>query len=215
LFEFYLLGDGSLAGCAGISDATVAVAAQENRLAEALARKKESDFYSGLLEHVADALATRHPDAANLPAEWAGLYDHGPNRKNYLLLQEIIAGLRLRERAMLGQAFDEASRAVAGKGQGFTYRAAHFDARPEWVFVVGASRNIDRLDLLRRMDVLMSSAMTAYGKTRCFIVVDRDSDGYEVGLSRPDFQPTLTDYERAEHFFSRLKVTSGPLGLVP
>jgi hypothetical protein len=67
LFEFYLLADGSLAGCAGIHDATVAVAAQENRLAEALVRKKTSDFYSGLLEHVADALANRHPDAANLP----------------------------------------------------------------------------------------------------------------------------------------------------
>jgi hypothetical protein len=114
-----------------------------------------------------------------------------------------------------GQAFDEASRAVAGKAPGFTYRAAHFDSRPEWVFVVGATRNIDRLDLLRRMHVLMSSAMTAYGKAQCFIVLDRDSDGYEVGLSRPDFQPTLTDYERAEHFFGRLKVTSGPLGLVP
>jgi hypothetical protein len=130
-------------------------------------------------------------------------------------LQEIIARLRLRERALLGQAFDEASRAVAGKAQGFTYRAAHFNARSEWVYVIGASRNIDRLELLRRMDVLMSSAMTAYGKTRCFIVVDRDSENYEVGLSCPDFQPTLTDYHQAEHFFGRLKITSGQLGLVP
>ena len=32
LFEFYLLGDGSLAGCAGISDAAVAVAAEKERL---------------------------------------------------------------------------------------------------------------------------------------------------------------------------------------
>ena len=167
------------------------------------------------VEHVADALATRHPDAANLPSEWMGLIDHGPRRTNYLQLQEIIAGLRLRERAMLGQAFDEASASVAGKAQGFTYRAAHFDARPEWVFVVGASRNIERAELLHRMDLLMASAMTAYGKTRCFIVVDRDSASYEVGLSRPDFRPTLADHESAGHFFGRLKVTSGPLGLVP
>ena len=34
LFEFYLLGDGSFQGCAGISDARVAVAAQEGRLRE-------------------------------------------------------------------------------------------------------------------------------------------------------------------------------------
>src|SRR5271169_5822857 len=57
LFEFYLLGDASFQGCAGISDARVTVAAQEDRLTAALTRKKKSDFYSGLLEHVADALA--------------------------------------------------------------------------------------------------------------------------------------------------------------
>jgi len=57
--------------------------------------------------------------------------------------------------------------------------------------------------------------MTAYGKTRCFIVVDRDSAGYEVGLSRPGCQPTVTDYELAEQLFGRLKVTSGSVSLVP
>jgi len=215
LYEFYLLEDGSLQGCAGISDAAVAVAAQEDRLMAAVARKKESDFYSGLFEHVADALATRAPDyAANLSPEWAGLFDEGPQRTNYFQLQEIIAGLRLRERAMLGKAFDETSKAVAGKDEGFIYRAMHFDGRDE-VFVVGASRNIERADLYRKMEILMRSAMTAYGKTRCFIVIDRDSAGYEVGLSRPGFSPTITDYELAEQFFARLKMTSGPVGLVP
>jgi hypothetical protein len=116
---------------------------------------------------------------------------------------------------LLGEAFDEASRAVAGKARGFTYRATHFDGKPEWVFVVGASRNIERAELFRRMDALMAGAMTAYGKSRYFIVVDRDSAGYEVGLSRPNFRPKLADYDRAEHFVGRLKVTSGPLGLVP
>jgi len=215
LFEFYLVEDGSLQGCAGISDAAVAVAAQEHRLIGALARKKESDLYSGLFEHVADALAARAPNyAADLPPEWTALFDQAPQRSNYLQLQEIIAGLRLRERAMLGKAFDETSKAVEGKSEGFVYRAMHFNARDE-VFVVGASRNIGRADLYRRMDMLMRAAMTNYGKPRCFIVVDRDSAGYEVGLSRPGFQPTVTDYELAERLFGRLKMTSGPVGLVP
>jgi hypothetical protein len=215
LFEFYLLEDGSLQGCAGISDAVVAVAAQEDRLREALARKKESDVYSGLFEHVADALATRAPDfAEDLTPEWSALFDQGPQLSNYLQLQEIIAGLRLRERAMLGKAFDETSKAVAGKAEAFVYRAMHFDARDE-VFVVGASRNIGRPELYKRMETLMRAAMTAYGKTRCFIVIDRDSAGYEVGLSRPGFSPTLTDYELAERLFGRLKMTSGTVGLVP
>ena len=216
LLEFYLLTDGSFQGCAGISDATVAVAAQEDRLSVAVARKKEADFYSGLLEHVADALATRHPDyATNLPLEWLELFDPTPQRANYLQLQEVIAGLRLRERSILGRALHEGSEAVARKGRGFIYRAAHFDARPEWVFVVGASRNIERLDLLKKMANLMGGALAAYGKTRCFIVIDRDSVSYEVGLSSPGYSPTLADHKLGEHLFARLRMTSGPAALVP
>jgi len=47
---------------------------------------------------------------------------------------------------------------VAGKAQGFMYRRAHFDGRPG-VFAVGASRNIERVELFRKMDALMGSAM--------------------------------------------------------
>jgi len=90
-----------------------------------------------------------------------------------------------------------------------------FRRAADWVFVVGASRKIERAELYRQMDTLMASALTAYGKSRCFIVVDRDSAGYEVGLSRPDFTPTLADYELAHRFFGRLKMTSRSVGLVP
>ncbi len=54
-----------------------------------------------------------------------------------------------------------------------------------------------------------------YGKTCSFIVVDWDSASYDVGLSRRDFRPAFADYDRAEHFFGRLKVTSRPLRLAP
>ena len=66
-------------------------ATQENRLAEPLARKKESDFYSGRLEHVADALASRHPDAANLSAGLAGLYNHCRLATSSLFLDDVPA----------------------------------------------------------------------------------------------------------------------------
>src|SRR5437588_6176337 len=59
LFAFYLLNEGSFAGCLGIADAKIAVAAQKNRFEERLRRKLESDRFSGLLEHIANELATR------------------------------------------------------------------------------------------------------------------------------------------------------------
>jgi hypothetical protein len=65
LFEFYLLQGGSLAGCVGKADAAVTVAAMSDELDRALSGKEESDQYSGLLEHVADELATRREDYAD------------------------------------------------------------------------------------------------------------------------------------------------------
>jgi hypothetical protein len=64
LFTFYLLNDGSFAGCLGIADAKIAAAAQAERFEAALLRKLDSDRNSGLLEHVANELATRLPDYA-------------------------------------------------------------------------------------------------------------------------------------------------------
>lgn len=59
LFELYLLQNGSLSGCTGKADATLAVAARRGELMRALTSKREHDRYSGLLEDVADQLATR------------------------------------------------------------------------------------------------------------------------------------------------------------
>src|SRR2546430_8631803 len=77
LFAFYLLNEGSFAGCLGITDAKIAVAAQKNRFEERLRRKLESDRFSGLLEHVANELATRLPHyAAGLPPGLLAAFDN-------------------------------------------------------------------------------------------------------------------------------------------
>lgn len=65
LYEVYVLNDGSFAGCVGRADARRTITGQKPQLEEMLSRKWESDHYSGLLEHVADALATRNPDYAS------------------------------------------------------------------------------------------------------------------------------------------------------
>jgi hypothetical protein len=52
-----------------------------------------------------------------------------------------------------------------------------------------------------------------YWQNPLLIVVDRHSVGYEAGLSRTDFRPTLAIHELAEYFFGRLRVTSGPIFL--
>ena len=84
LFAFYLLNEGSFAGCLGITDAKIAVAAQKNRFEERLRRKLESDRFSGLLEHVANELATRLPHyAAGLPPGLLAAFDPVEQKQNY------------------------------------------------------------------------------------------------------------------------------------
>ena len=113
-------------------------------------------------------------------------------------MQAALADLRLRERAALGLALHSATEQAAHKDHGFQFRTARFDSMPEWVYVLGASKNVDRAELLSRMFVLMAGAMAFYDKPKCLVLVDRDKSGYEVALSRPGAKPTQADLEEGK-----------------
>ena len=211
LFSFYLLNDGSFAGCAGRADARNAVAAQQDRLKASLKRKFEADRYAFLLEHVADELAERNPHYADdLPPHILAAYAAADARRNYIEMQAALADLRLRERAELGRALHGAEGRVEDKGSGFTFRTARFDSMPEWVYVVGAARGVDRTELFSRMFVLMRGAMAFYDKPQCLVVVDREKS-YEVTLSRPHPELSPADLEAGKRLFGELRVISRPL----
>lgn len=216
LFEFYLLNGGSFANCVGRSDARIAVAAQKNRLREVLQWKYEADHDAYVLEHVADALATRNPNfAEGLSPELLAAYDPTHQRRNYLEIQAALSDLRLRERSELGRAFRGAIDKLSGESQGFTFMSARLDSKPEWVYVFASSKKIDRSEVLSRMTLLMRGAMAHYQKRKCLLVIDRDGESYEVGLSRPNFTPGLPDFEMGQRLFGNLRVTSTPLAPVP
>jgi hypothetical protein len=217
LFEFYLLHDGSLAGCVGKADAAITVAARSGELALALKSKWEHDKYSGLLEDVADQLATRRPDyAAGLSAEALTAYDAPDSRANYLKMQAVLANLGLRERAELGRAFNETIMGRAASGSVFSHRAMHVDSRPEWVYVVGSSAGIASGDLNTIMMNLMVGAMAHYQRTHCLLIIDREKASYEVGLMiRPSSPSSPTELAVGDKLFGHLRVTGGALTLVP
>jgi len=216
LFGFYLLNDGSFAGCAGCSDARNAIAAQPSRLHAALQKKFEADRYASLLEHVADELASRNPGfSEGVPPELLAAYDPSDRRRNYLDMQAALADLRLRERAELGRAFYGTIEQVAGKAEGLKFRAARFDSMPEWVYVLGASKKVDRAELLSRIMVLMGGAMAFYDKPKCLVIIDRDDSSYEVGLSQPNARPTPAHMEAGKRLFGGLRITSSQLHFLP
>jgi hypothetical protein len=216
LFSFYLLNNGSFSGCAGRSDARNSVTAQSDRLRAAVQEKFEADQYAYLLEHVADKLASRNPEfSEGVPPELVGAYDPSEKRRNYLAMQAALAELRLRERAELGRALHGAIEQVDRKVEGLIFRTARFDSMPDWVYVLGASKNVNRTKLLSRMMVLIGGAMAFYDKPKCLVIIDRDKDSYEVGLSRPNARPKLAHTEAGRRLFGGLRTTSSPLHFLP
>ena len=217
LFEFYLLNGGDLAGCAGKADAAATVAARRDELDRALKSKREHDRYGGLLEHVADQLANRRHDyATGLSPEALARYDAPDNRANYLKMQAVLANLGLRERSELGSAFLGAIEKSDNSGEGLTYRALHFDSKPEWVFVFGSCAGIEPEELNKRTQILMIAAMAFFRKTHCLIIIDRERAGYEVGLTiRPSPPSSLEEMVAGDKLFGSLRMTDGEVSLVP
>jgi hypothetical protein len=212
LFSYYLLNQGSLQGCLGISDAKIVITARGDQLKVALRQKSASDRHSGLLEHVAHELATRRPGyEVGLSTDLHAAFDPTEKRQNYLEMQRLLASLRLRERAELGFAFDSTAQNLRASDKGFAIRACYLDSRPDWVFVFASSKELDRSQVFSWLTPLMRGAMAHYEKSRCFMVLDRDGAEYQVGLSKEGFRPTVSDHGTGDKVFGKLRMEHRPL----
>jgi hypothetical protein len=186
-FSYYLLCDGSFDGFTDYDAAVRVLRLRDAELRAGITAKAERDRYSFLIEHVADQLAGRHAlFAEGLSAEVLAKYEPTGDRRGYLQMQEILAGMQLAERASLGLAFQGASdERHARGGRGFTFRAAQVPSLPDVVFVLGSfgeSPTFTRDRLLASFHALVDEAMMHYDCTRCLIIVDRDGKSYDVAL---------------------------------
>jgi hypothetical protein len=208
LFELYLLNGGKFGSCTELPDAKRATAAHSDLVEQALARNADYQFFSGMLEHVADCLAVRDPNyAAGLPADALHLFDSDDNRKNYIMLQELLTGLRLRERAELGRAFHEVCERTRGQAQCLTFKAAHIDGIDR-VFLFVSSKGWEKPRRLAVVTELAGGALAAYKKRDCFVIIDRDGQHYDLALTRPDYVPTPNDEAVGEKHFQPLKMAT-------
>ncbi len=206
LFEFYLLNGGSFTGCTGHDDARQKLEANADAVAEALERNAEHRFYSGLLEYVADCLAVRDPDyAQGLSEHLLALFDPDGERKNYILLQEILVDLRLRERAELGRAFHSVSESVVEQRDGLSFQASHIDGKDR-VFLFVAARNRSKTQISETVHTLAGAAIAHFRRSSCLVIVDRDGKHYDLALTRPDYQPTSDDEDAGRKYFGHLRM---------
>lgn len=217
LFHFYLLNGGSFAGCLGRTDARIAVASQQHRLGELLERKAEADLHSLRLEYVADKFAARHPNfTVAFPRGFSkDTFDPAQQESASLEIQEELADLRLRERSELGGAFEGAIRQLSDKEEGFVFMAARLDSKPEWVYVFGASKNVDANKVQARITMLAQGALAFYEKRKCLLLLDRDGRSVIACLSQSGFTPTLSDFDVGHRLFGHLRIRSTPVELAP
>ncbi|MDE5446682.1 hypothetical protein GWG65_36065 [Bradyrhizobium sp. CSA207] len=207
LYEYYLGNDGSFQECVDHVSAKEFATNNGDQLKMARAAKAESDRFSKLIEYIADQLATRLADyASGLPADILAAFDDPGDRKQYIQMQDILANLRLRERAELGRAFSQSVEALKSQLEGYVYRALYFDTRPDLVFVLASSKGVARREVLERGLVLTRAAMAHYEKSRAMLIVDRDGSGFEVSMIESASVPTEEEIVAGKRFFGSLRV---------
>jgi len=209
LFAYYLLHDGDFAGFTSLDDTRAMLLQHRDALAAILDAKAERDRFALVLEHVADQLAGRHPHyKEGLSQAAIDSYEPDGERQGYLVMQGLIAGLMLGERAELGQAFDGVI-ALRKAGHGLTHVQAMVSSHPEYVFILGSfveNNSSTRNNLLLSFDAFARAAMAYYGRTRCLIIFDRDGKSYEVAHAELAGPSTPADVENGEKLFGHLKV---------
>jgi hypothetical protein len=173
--------------------------------------KAERDAHAGALERVADQLSGRHLHYADgLSQAVLDRYEPTSERRTYLKMQEILAGMHLAERAELGRMFEGViHERKAGGGLGFTLASARVDSQPDWVFVFGSfgeSRTFTRDRLLSAFHPLTTDAMMHYSRRQCLIIVDRDGKSYEAGIAALT-SPPPPEGEHTSKIFGPLKTS--------
>ena len=206
LFKLYLMNGGNFEGCNCHDDARQKLAKNENAVNEALARNEEYRSYGGLLEHVANELAFRDPEyRRGLPIYLLSQFDTDGERKNYIILQEILVDMRLRERAELGRAFHSVIEHVSMKGEGFSFKISHIDGK-DMVFLFIAARKVNIEEIFRRTIILTNAAQAYFIKKRCMAIVDRDGEHYDLILTPLDYKPTAEDEDAGRKYFGSLRM---------
>lgn len=207
-YKLYIMNGGSLKGCMGHADARRAVETHDDLLREALKRSEEYKLYSSRIEHIAHALSKRDPDYANgLPPEALALFDKEGERKNYLILQEILTDMRLTERASMGRQFHTVAESMRGRNSGLTMAAAHANGK-DWVFVFISCRGVDKRTRYGIAKMLAGGALAHYQKKNCLVVIDRDGEHYDLILTNPEYEPNAADIAAGEKHFGQLRMTT-------
>jgi hypothetical protein len=211
LYETYQLQSGSFKNINNVVNVIDFVLIREAEIKTLYEKHKDTFKYTAIVENISDALAERDPD---LPKEIEHHFEPINERKGYRELQTVLANTRLAERIIIGQTLHEMRISMQRQDQGMVMCSRRFDSLPDFVFVFGVWKKLDRKELPSVLQTLVRAAKAFYGKTTGFGVFDRDGDGYDAQMYRSTNPSTIEEMAAGKKFFGHLRVDSKSIGML-
>jgi hypothetical protein len=209
LYSYFILNEGSFAGCGGYEDARITAAAREADLEMHAYFKPVRDRLAGTIECVSDRLATRLENyQEGLAPTLAAFYDDPAARKNYLMMQEELCDLSLGDRQAIGMQLHRVMESVEESDEpvALNYAVGYTDAKPDFLYVLIAAKGIERESLLLHETMLLRAGMAHFRKAGGMAIAERDGVNFEVNLIA-GLTPTERDVEAGARYFSHLKIS--------
>lgn len=179
IYARYLANEGGFGDCNSYAQVVQSLAGIS--VAELLEEKRKADRPASEVEHFVDSLAARLTDwDKGLPPELAEGFDSAEARIKYLRIQEEFCDLHLCDRRALGhQLLEVRSMLNTDQATDMTYATMRSDNKPGMLYMVGATRGVSRIEVLKRAGHLLTGGLAFYEKPNGAIVVDRDGEGFE------------------------------------
>lgn len=214
IFEYYILNNGILTNIHGLSQIVREVKNNRKQINELIRIKSHMDESSYIIENISDALSKRLEGyEKGLDEKTSARFDPASNRQNYILMQNELCDLVLDERRKIGEKFALIMEKVKNdkNKDSMGYQAISLDSKPNFQYVLSASKGSERRELIKRSEVLIRAALAEYNRERGMIITyNHDIDNFEVVLV-DKFEKTEFDVNIGKRFFGQLKIEDIPI----
>ncbi len=209
IFGYYILNKGSFPSLLDSPHLVKDVEDNQRLINELILNKHKKDENTRIIEKISDELSKRlesYKEGID-KATFEG-YDSQLDRKNYILMQNELCDLILDERRQIGSCFFEVMGNVKDNNdpQSMCYKSISLDSKPDFQYVLSASKGIERKEIIKRSEILIKAALAEYNKKRGMVIsYNQDIDNFEI-IFITKYKKTKNDIKSGKQFFAKLRM---------
>jgi len=128
-------------------------------------------------------------------------------------MQNELCDLVLDERRRIGEHFSDVTNRVKSHvcKNSMGYKVIWLDSKPDFLYVLSASKGCEREELIKKSEVLIRAALAEYHKKRGMVIIhNHDIDNFEVILL-DKFKKNASDTKIGNQLFGQLKIEHIPV----